>query len=248
MASGELDQRYYAVGMGRFYSADPGGLGAVNRKNPTSWNMYAYVKGDPITHGDSHGLGLWGALKSFFGGGDSGASEGTGGGGFGGAGNAGVDLGGEDGEDAAGDGGSGGEEEVTGTDDDGTDSDGSETGKSTSTAGTTETTTTTTTTNAAGTTTTTTTTTSTTTPVPSQPAICNALNQIKNVGTIFSGLGGLLGFGAGVAGGSITGLLTSGEIALTGATGVAAGGAIVAAGGGVLVVGGVITYYAMGCH
>src|SRR5690242_5078168 len=32
------DQRYYAVGMGRFWSADPGGMASATPINPNSWN------------------------------------------------------------------------------------------------------------------------------------------------------------------------------------------------------------------
>jgi RHS repeat-associated protein len=49
------DQRYYAVGMGRFGTPDPGGLSTANTSDPTSWNRYAYVGGDPINFGDPSG-------------------------------------------------------------------------------------------------------------------------------------------------------------------------------------------------
>src|SRR5205814_9646124 len=39
------DQRYYTVGMGRFYTPDPS-YANVNPINPASWNRYAYVNGD----------------------------------------------------------------------------------------------------------------------------------------------------------------------------------------------------------
>ena len=49
------DQRYYAVGMGRFNTPDPyqatGGVA-----NPSSWNRYAYTMGDPINGKDPRGL------------------------------------------------------------------------------------------------------------------------------------------------------------------------------------------------
>jgi RHS repeat-associated protein len=48
------DQRYYGVGSGRFYTADPyqasGGAG-----EPGSWNRYAYVGGDPVNRLDPTG-------------------------------------------------------------------------------------------------------------------------------------------------------------------------------------------------
>jgi len=50
-------QRYYNGGLGRFWTVDPGGLSTVHSGNPTSWNLYAYVNGDPINSGDSTGLG-----------------------------------------------------------------------------------------------------------------------------------------------------------------------------------------------
>lgn len=49
------DQRYYAVGSGRFMTPDPyissGGLG-----DPESWNRYSYVQGDPVNFRDRQGL------------------------------------------------------------------------------------------------------------------------------------------------------------------------------------------------
>ena len=49
------DQRYYAVGIGRFGSPDPGGIGTARLSNPTSWNRYLYVGGDPINRTDPSG-------------------------------------------------------------------------------------------------------------------------------------------------------------------------------------------------
>ena len=48
------DQRYYAVGMGRFNSPDPSK--GVNPSKPASWNKYSYVVGDPINLRDRRGL------------------------------------------------------------------------------------------------------------------------------------------------------------------------------------------------
>ncbi len=47
------DQRYYAVGMGRFNSADP----AIGESptSPAAWNRYAYANGDPIGLFDPNG-------------------------------------------------------------------------------------------------------------------------------------------------------------------------------------------------
>jgi RHS repeat-associated protein len=47
------DQRYYAVGMGRFNVPDP--LGIVKLRKPESWNQYAYSYGDPINFHDPRG-------------------------------------------------------------------------------------------------------------------------------------------------------------------------------------------------
>ena len=49
------DQRYYAVGMGRFGTADPAGAGMASAANPTSWNLYAYTYGDPVNMVDRSG-------------------------------------------------------------------------------------------------------------------------------------------------------------------------------------------------
>jgi RHS repeat-associated protein len=48
------DQRYYNVGTGRFNVPDPSKGSSPN--DPTSWNKYAYVQGDPINFNDSSGL------------------------------------------------------------------------------------------------------------------------------------------------------------------------------------------------
>jgi RHS repeat-associated protein len=48
-------QRFYASGYGRFNTADPyAASGGPN--DPTSWNRYSYVQGDPINHVDRRGL------------------------------------------------------------------------------------------------------------------------------------------------------------------------------------------------
>jgi hypothetical protein len=46
------DQRYYNSSMGRFWSPDRGG---ASPGNPTSWNRYAYVNGDPVNLRDPRG-------------------------------------------------------------------------------------------------------------------------------------------------------------------------------------------------
>jgi len=55
-------QRYYASTTGRFWTPDPAGMDAVDMENPTSWNMYAYVNGDPVKFTDPDGLVACGNL------------------------------------------------------------------------------------------------------------------------------------------------------------------------------------------
>ena len=50
------DQRYYAVGMGRFNSADP--MKGDKASDPGSWNKYVCVLGDPVNFTDRRGLML----------------------------------------------------------------------------------------------------------------------------------------------------------------------------------------------
>jgi RHS repeat-associated protein len=47
--------RYYGSGTGRFWSPDPT-TDSVDYPDPTSWNAYAYVNGDPINFNDPTGL------------------------------------------------------------------------------------------------------------------------------------------------------------------------------------------------
>ena len=49
------DQRYYAVGTGRFNTADPMGVNGATPGTPASWNRYAYVSGDPVNFNDPTG-------------------------------------------------------------------------------------------------------------------------------------------------------------------------------------------------
>ena len=62
MASGRLvgldyaDQRYYASGYGRFNNPDPVGTLSADVKDPSTWNEYSYVSGDPINGYDPSGL------------------------------------------------------------------------------------------------------------------------------------------------------------------------------------------------
>ena len=68
------DQRFYGNQLGRFVTPDPSGLRSVDSSDPTSWNLYAYVNGDPINSSDPSGLGfwsdLWGVIRRTFGGDD----------------------------------------------------------------------------------------------------------------------------------------------------------------------------------
>jgi RHS repeat-associated protein len=50
------DQRFYASSYGRFLTPDPAGRRAVRRKDPGSWNRYAYTRGDPVNRRDKRGL------------------------------------------------------------------------------------------------------------------------------------------------------------------------------------------------
>ncbi len=50
------DQRYYSAAIGRFVTPDPAGTAAVNVQDPTTWNNYLYVGGDPINLNDPTGL------------------------------------------------------------------------------------------------------------------------------------------------------------------------------------------------
>jgi RHS repeat-associated protein len=52
----KADQRYYDYGAGRFHTPDPAGKRAVDPKNPTTWNMYAYAGDDPVNFNDPRGL------------------------------------------------------------------------------------------------------------------------------------------------------------------------------------------------
>ena len=49
------DQRFYASGYGRFNTPDPA-RSSAGPSDPSSWNRYAYVGGDPVNSFDSTGL------------------------------------------------------------------------------------------------------------------------------------------------------------------------------------------------
>jgi RHS repeat-associated protein len=77
------DQRYYGVGTGRFFTVDPGGITTAHPGNPTSWNRYAYVNGDPVNFGDPTGEDPCGPNQTWDGegcidGGDTGQDQGAG--------------------------------------------------------------------------------------------------------------------------------------------------------------------------
>jgi RHS repeat-associated protein len=52
-----FQERQYPSSQGRWLSPDPVGLAAVDRRNPQSWNRYAYVLNSPLSNTDP--LGLW---------------------------------------------------------------------------------------------------------------------------------------------------------------------------------------------
>jgi RHS repeat-associated protein len=54
-ASGELVNRYYSNGFGRFMTPDPS-MRSAHPTLPQSWNRYPYVGGDPVNHFDPSGL------------------------------------------------------------------------------------------------------------------------------------------------------------------------------------------------
>jgi hypothetical protein len=56
--------RFYNSTFGRFMGPDPGGAGASS-SNPTSWNRYAYVLGDPVNGDDPTGLGCNVSVSNF---------------------------------------------------------------------------------------------------------------------------------------------------------------------------------------
>jgi len=48
--------REYSPSQGRWVSPDPAGVAAANPANPQSWNRYAYVNNNPLSHIDPKGL------------------------------------------------------------------------------------------------------------------------------------------------------------------------------------------------
>ena len=48
--------RYYALAIGRFLSADPASLAAVDPSDPQTWNQYAYVRNNPLDTTDPTGM------------------------------------------------------------------------------------------------------------------------------------------------------------------------------------------------
>ena len=55
----QTDTRRYTPGLGRWYTPDPAGKGAVHLDDPQTWNMYAYVRNNPTTLTDPSGLDSW---------------------------------------------------------------------------------------------------------------------------------------------------------------------------------------------
>jgi RHS repeat-associated protein len=51
-----FDARHYGSAIGRFMSPDPMGNYYADGSNPQSWNMYAYVRNDPLSFRDPTGL------------------------------------------------------------------------------------------------------------------------------------------------------------------------------------------------
>ena len=56
------EQRYYGNGAGRFLSPDRGGTG-TEKRDPVTWNRYAYVAGDPVNLHDPRGRELMFAIQ-----------------------------------------------------------------------------------------------------------------------------------------------------------------------------------------
>jgi RHS repeat-associated protein len=50
--------RYYSANSGSFWSQDSGGMKTATSENPTTWNRYAYVAGDPVNAIDPKGTDL----------------------------------------------------------------------------------------------------------------------------------------------------------------------------------------------
>jgi RHS repeat-associated protein len=48
--------RQYSSIQGRWTGPDPAGMAAADRSNPQSWNLYAYVMGNPVSYTDPLGL------------------------------------------------------------------------------------------------------------------------------------------------------------------------------------------------
>ena len=48
--------RYDASSLGRFMTPDPSGLLAPHPEDPQSWNLYAYVRNNPLIYLDPNGL------------------------------------------------------------------------------------------------------------------------------------------------------------------------------------------------
>ena len=60
------DQRYFGSQWGRCLTPDPAMAFGGGLTNPTEWNRYAYVAGDPVNFGDPSGLAFWDFLRAGF--------------------------------------------------------------------------------------------------------------------------------------------------------------------------------------
>ena len=57
--------RFLENNLGRWLSPDPGGVNAVHLEDPQTWNMYAYVRNNPITLTDPTGLAEQNPLETY---------------------------------------------------------------------------------------------------------------------------------------------------------------------------------------
>jgi len=56
--SDHFGSRDYAKAQGRWFTPDPAGMAAVDIANPQTWNRYAYVTNNPMSHTDPLGLNM----------------------------------------------------------------------------------------------------------------------------------------------------------------------------------------------
>jgi RHS repeat-associated protein len=72
----DTPNRELRVNQGRWVSADPAGLAAVDPANPQTWNRYAYVGNNPLSYIDPLGLYLQGCPPNCGGGSTGGVTDG----------------------------------------------------------------------------------------------------------------------------------------------------------------------------